>query len=196
MGLIKKEEDILTYALYPQPEVSIKFLKGEAVPEFTSDQLPLPIDHDYTRTMVKSYFPEHDQMWLEVEPPEARQVAGPAPIPTEFDVEVDGEPFEVKVTPTGGFIVAGGDPCGAGGAAAGGPPKGDVEGAIKAAMQGTILKIKVEAGASVAEGDVVATIEAMKMEQEIKADHGGEVKEIFVAEGASVCAGDPIMQVL
>jgi pyruvate carboxylase subunit B len=193
MGLIKKEEDILTYALYPQPEVSIRFLKGEAVPEFTSEQLPLPIDHDYTRTMVKSYFPEHDQMWLEVEPPEARQVAGPAPIPTEFDVEVDGEPFEVKVTPTGGFIVAGCDASGAGGPAA---PVGDVEGAIKAAMQGTILKIKVESGATVAEGDVVATIEAMKMEQEIKADHGGEVKEIFVAEGASVCAGDPIMQVL
>ncbi|HDL85045.1 MAG TPA: pyruvate carboxylase subunit B [Candidatus Acetothermia bacterium] len=39
MGLLKKPEDVLTYIIYP--DAGLKFLKGEAKAEFTSDQLPL-----------------------------------------------------------------------------------------------------------------------------------------------------------
>ena len=63
-------------------------------------------------------------------------------------------------------------------------------------MQGTILSIKVKKGDKIKEGDVIATIEAMKMEQEIKSDASGEVKDVFVAEGDSVASGDLIIQVL
>jgi biotin carboxyl carrier protein len=63
-------------------------------------------------------------------------------------------------------------------------------------MQGTILSVKVSEGDEVKEGDIVATVEAMKMETEIKADHGGEVKEIFVEEGDAVETGDLMMQIL
>jgi pyruvate carboxylase subunit B len=185
-SLIKKEEDIMTYILYPQ--VGLKFLKGQAVAEFTSDNLPLPLDHPFTRAMVKQSFPEVKQIWLETEPPEKR--SGPAQIPTEFQVEVDGEPYEVKVIPSGGYLVAG-----AGGATPQEKPK-DVEGGIKSNMQGTILKIKFKKGDKVKKGDVIATIEAMKMEQEIKSEMEGEVKEIFIKEGASVSSGDLLMQIL
>jgi len=132
-SLIKKEEDVMTYILYPQ--VGLKFLKGQAVAEFTSDILPLPIDHQFTRAMVKQSFPEVKQLWLETLPPEKR--GGSAQIPTEFQVEVDGEPYEVKVIPSGGYLVAG---------AGGGTPQEklkDIEGGIKSNMQGTILKVKV-----------------------------------------------------
>jgi pyruvate carboxylase subunit B len=137
--------------------------------------------------MVKSFLPELKQVFIYGEEPKA---SGPAAIPTEFDVEVDGEPFAVKVTPTGGFVVAGGA-CGATAAA----PK-DVEGGVKTQMQGTILKVKKCKGDKVAVGDVIATIEAMKMEQEIKAEKAGEVKEVFVKEGQAVKPGDLLMQVL
>ena len=63
-------------------------------------------------------------------------------------------------------------------------------------MQGTILSIKVKKGDKIKKGDVVVTIEAMKMEQEIKSDGAGEVKDIFVAEGDSVASGDLLIQVL
>jgi len=179
------DENVMTYAIYPQ--VGLKFLKGQAQPEFTSDELPLPIDHKLTRGMVKQSFPELNDIYLETEPPENR--SGPAQIPTEFEVEVDGEAFEVKVTPQGGFLVAG---TGEGAAA---PPK-DVEGGVKSNMQGTILKIKVKSGDKVKTGDVLATIEAMKMEQEIKSETKGEVKEIFINEGDSVATGDLLMQIL
>ena len=180
------EENIMIYTLFPQ--VGLKFLKGQAKPEFTSERLPLPIDHELTRVMVKQSFPETKQIWLETVPPDQR--SGPAQIPTEFEVEVDGEPFEVKVNPTGGFLVAG-----AGAAAAPEKPK-DVEGGVKSSMQGTILSIKVKKGDKIKKGDVIATVEAMKMEQEIKSDTSGEVKDIFVAEGDPVVSGDLLIQVL
>jgi pyruvate carboxylase subunit B len=179
------DENVMTYAIYPQ--VGLKFLKGKATAEFTSEELPLPMDHKLTRSMVKQSFSEADEIWLETEPPEKR--SGNAQIPTEFEVEVDGEPFEVKVTPTGGFLVAGGVGTNTE------PPK-DIEGGVKSNMQGTILKIKVSEGDTVKKDDVIATIEAMKMEQEIKAEKPGEVKEIFINEGDAVKSGDLLMQIL
>ena len=185
-SLIKKEEDVMTYILYPQ--VGLKFLKGQAVAEFTSDMLPLPLDHHFTRAMVKQSFPEVKQLWLETQPPDKR--VGQVQIPTEFQVEVDGEPYEVKVIPSGGYLVAG-----AGSTAQQEKPK-DIEGGIKSNMQGTILKLKVKKGDTVKKGDVIATIEAMKMEQELKSEAEGEVKEIYIKEGASVSSGDLLMQIL
>lgn len=185
-SLIKKEEDIMTYILFPQ--VGLKFLKGEAKAEFTSEQLPLSIDHPLIRGMVKQSFPEHKKLWIENVPPEER--SGPSQIPTEFQVEVDGEPYEVKVIPSGGFLVAG-----ANNTSSPGKPK-DFEGAVKTNMQGTILGVKVKKGSKVKKGDIIATIEAMKMEQEIKSDVNGEVKDIFIKDGDSVASGDVIMQIL
>jgi pyruvate carboxylase subunit B len=179
------DENVMTYAIYPQ--VGLKFLQGKAQAEFTSDELPLPLDHKLTRGMVKQSFPEVNDIYLETEPPENR--SGPAQIPTEFEVEVDGEAYEVKVTPQGGFLVAG-----AGGGAAA-PPK-DVEGGVKSNMQGTILKVKVNEGDPVKKDDIIATIEAMKMEQEIKSEVDGEVKEVYVKEGDAVKSGDLLMQIL
>ncbi len=184
MGLYKEPEDVLIYAIYPQ--VGLKFLRGEAVPEFTSEDLPLPIDHPATKAFVKSFFPELKDLYLYEEEPKG---GGPAAIPTEFDVEVDGEMFEVKLNPKGGFIVAGEG----GGAEA---PPTDVEGGFKSPMQGTVLSIRVAEGDKVEEGQVVATVEAMKMETEVKADHGGEVKKIYADEGDAVETGTLMMQIL
>jgi len=185
-GVKMTDENIMTYTLYPQ--VGLKFLKGEAVAEFTSDNLPLPVDHALIRGMVKQSFPDLKQVWIETESPENR--SGPAKIPTEFEVEVDGEPFEVKVNPVGGFLVAG-----TGSSEVQEKPK-NVEGGVKSSMQGSVLSVKVKKGDKVKNGDVIVTVEAMKMEQEIKSDVAGEVKDIFVSEGDSVASGDILMQVL
>ena len=96
---------------------------------------------------------------------------------------------EVKLNPKGGFIVAGEG----GGAEA---PPTDVEGGFKSPMQGTVLSVKVAEGDKVNEGDIVATVEAMKMETEVKADHGGEIKKIYVEEGDAVETGTLMMQIL
>lgn len=60
-------------------------------------------------------------------------------------------------------------------------------------MQGMVLKVKVKKGDSVAKGDVVMVLEAMKMENNIHAPHAGAVKEILVKEGSTVSAGDTLL---
>jgi biotin carboxyl carrier protein len=57
-------------------------------------------------------------------------------------------------------------------------------------MQGTIVKVLVEAGATVAAGDALVVLEAMKMENQINAEVAGTVKEVRVAAGDSVGNGD------
>jgi len=64
---------------------------------------------------------------------------------------------------------------------------------ISAPMAGTIVKINVTSGQSVKKGDVVAILEAMKMENEIFAPADGTVASVSVAKGASVAAGDVIV---
>jgi biotin carboxyl carrier protein len=60
-------------------------------------------------------------------------------------------------------------------------------------MPGTILDIKVKAGDSVKSGQVLAILEAMKMENEIMAPSDGVVASVEVSVGASVNAGDVLV---
>jgi biotin carboxyl carrier protein len=60
-------------------------------------------------------------------------------------------------------------------------------------MPGTIVDIKVRVGDSVAKGQLVAVLEAMKMETEILAPDAGTVTEIHVGKGAAVNLGDAIV---
>ncbi|WP_289017070.1 biotin carboxylase N-terminal domain-containing protein [uncultured Ornithinimicrobium sp.] len=77
---------------------------------------------------------------------------------------------------------------GAGGAAA---ASGD---AVTAPMQGTIVKIVVEEGQQVAEGDVVVVLEAMKMEQPLKAHRAGTVTGLTASVGETVSNGAVICE--
>ena len=64
------------------------------------------------------------------------------------------------------------------------------EGIITAPMQGTIVKVSVEAGHSVEQGDQLLVLEAMKMENEVKASISGEIIELRVQAGDTVSPGD------
>jgi len=108
-------------------------------------------------------------------------------IPTEFKVTVDDEVFDVKVEPTGGISVS--EP------ASKKPTAESVKGAVTSSMQGMVLSIKVKVEDTVEEGEVVAVIEAMKMENAVHAPHSGAVKEIFVAEGDTLAPGDLILAI-
>ena len=66
-------------------------------------------------------------------------------------------------------------------------------GRIVAPMQGTVVKVQVSKGDTVAVGDPVIVLEAMKMENNINADKDGEVTEVKVSPGDSVGAGDVVV---
>ena len=61
---------------------------------------------------------------------------------------------------------------------------------IKTAMPGKLVRVLVEIGAEVKQGESVLVVEAMKMQNEMKSPKDGVVKEIRFAEGATVNAGD------
>ncbi|MEA2197421.1 MAG: acetyl-CoA/propionyl-CoA carboxylase, biotin carboxylase, biotin carboxyl carrier protein [Solirubrobacteraceae bacterium] len=155
-----------------------------------------------------------DRKWL-------KGLAAPAPeepatdadeepkVEQTYTVEVSGRRFDVKVIgapPAGGAQTNGAAPAahagptrraprrsdraGAGGAGAGGGgASGDT---LPSPIQGTVLKVAVEQGASVDEGALVAVVEAMKMENEITAHKSGTIAELPIAVGASVATGDTI----
>jgi len=68
-------------------------------------------------------------------------------------------------------------------------------GTIAAPMPGLVLEVSVTAGAKVAKGDVLAVIEAMKMQHEIRADMNGVVAAVDTAQGVQVSAGDRLLQI-
>jgi acetyl-CoA/propionyl-CoA carboxylase biotin carboxyl carrier protein len=111
-------------------------------------------------------------------------------------VEVDGKRFTVKVwLPEVAAVAAA--PTGAAprrprarqsAAAAGGG-----SGTITAPMQGTIVKVNVAVGDTVAVDDTVLVLEAMKMENTIKSDVAGTVQEVRVTAGDTVGGGDVLV---
>jgi acetyl-CoA/propionyl-CoA carboxylase, biotin carboxylase, biotin carboxyl carrier protein len=140
-----------------------------------------------------------DREWLKTTAPaEAEMPAlaeeGAEAVARDYKVEVSGKLFDVKVI---GEAVAGAAP------AAGGkrPPKRERKATGGAAasseslpspLQGTVLKVAVEEGAAVEEGDLICVIEAMKMENEITAHRSGKVTSLKVAQGAAVSSGDTL----
>ena len=65
--------------------------------------------------------------------------------------------------------------------------------AVKAPLPGVITEVKVAVGDSVAEGDTVVVLEAMKMANNLDAEKGGKVTAILVQPGESVMEGDPLV---
>jgi acetyl-CoA/propionyl-CoA carboxylase biotin carboxyl carrier protein len=65
---------------------------------------------------------------------------------------------------------------------------------VRSPMQGTVLKVNVEAGDEVASGQVLAVVEAMKMENEIVAHRPGTVEAVSVESGQQVANGQELLR--
>ncbi|NQD40498.1 acetyl-CoA carboxylase biotin carboxylase subunit [Glutamicibacter halophytocola] len=120
-------------------------------------------------------------------------------------VELNGRYYIIPTfgdfgTGNGGYASGAAQESGSAQAGAGrkvGGPKRAVasDGSIKTPMQGTIVKINVEPGQSVAKGDVLFVLEAMKMENPLKAPFDGVVGDFEVKVGDSMAAKTVLTQV-
>jgi acetyl-CoA/propionyl-CoA carboxylase biotin carboxyl carrier protein len=115
-------------------------------------------------------------------------------------VEVDGKRIEVSLPKR--LLVGGGNASATAGAApkrkssggshAGGGASGNT---VKSPMQSTVVKIAVNVGDTVNEGDLVIVLEAMKMEQPMNAHKSGTIKSISAEVGVTVPAGTVLLEI-
>ncbi|ENE2840928.1 biotin/lipoyl-binding protein, partial [Salmonella enterica subsp. enterica serovar Newport] len=159
-------DDVLTVALFPQ--IGLKFLENRHNPAAFE---PLPQA-------------EAAQLVAKAEKPAASGI---------YTVEVEGKAFVVKVSDGGDISqlttavpAASSAPVQAAAPAGAGTP-------VTAPLAGNIWKVIATEGQTVAEGDVLLILEAMKMETEIRAAQAGTVRGIAVKSGDAVSVGDTLM---
>ncbi|ERS55368.1 MULTISPECIES: acetyl-CoA carboxylase biotin carboxylase subunit [Corynebacterium] len=152
-------------------------------PAFTAENGSFDV---YTKWIEEAWdnqlTPHDDSTDAEAGAPEASQV---------HTVEIDGRRIEVALPATFGITGARKRKKrkGAGAKAA---VSGD---AVTAPMQGTVIKVNVEEGQEVEEGDIVLVLEAMKMENPVKAHKSGTVTGLAVEAGASTTKGAQLLEI-
>ena len=75
------------------------------------------------------------------------------------------------------------------------PAAGGSAAAIKSPLSGTVLSVQVSVGQTVAVGQTLVVLEAMKMENNIDADRAGVVKAVHVQQGSTVMEGDNLIEI-
>jgi pyruvate carboxylase subunit B len=184
-GLAKSEEDVLTFAMFP--DIGRKFLEqreaGTLEPEAL---LPIP------------------------EPGAAPATA--EGVPTEFTIDVHGESYRVDITGVGMrgagkrqiYLTIDGMPeevifeslneyVGDGGA--GKRKQAAAPGDVSTSMPGNIVDVLVKEGDTVKAGQAVLITEAMKMETEIQSPIAGTVKAVHVGKGDRVNPGEVLVEI-
>ncbi len=168
--IANEEDDTLTYALFPQ--AGLKFLKNRDNPDAFE---PVPV------------------LETEVAPP----VAAATIDPDIYTVEVAGQAYVVRVTSGGDVtqLAASGAPATPAPTAMPVPATASSGAgtAIPAPLAGNVIKLLVNVGDTVAAGDVILILEAMKMETEIRSQASGQVVAVNVGVGDAVKVGDSLM---
>lgn len=165
------EDDVLTYALFPQ--VGLKFLQNRGT--------DVGFEPDPSKAMEAKAEPV----------PIAQQALSTGP--NVYDVKVNGVAYTVEVSDHGEIAnIAPSTATAATPQPAVAAAAGEV---MSAPLAGNIWKIEVKPGQAVKSGQVVLFLEAMKMETEVRATRDGTISNINVKEGDRVEVGDDLLTI-
>ena len=185
-GFPPSDDNVLMYLLFPS--LTLSFLKGDLAEQTSGGrQARADADEEDAAAAAAVVADAADA------PPEP--ASAPPAQPAEFQVDVDGEVFTVRVTGAGMAVSPSlvGAPAGGAPAPPGKPVAGP--GSVLAPMQGLIVKVPVKVGDDVKLGDVVAVLEAMKMQNDIVSTVGGKVRAVHIKEGEVVGPNQPLVNI-
>lgn len=164
---VEKEEEVIVFALFPQ--VAEKYLANRGKPpteKFKKDDAP------------------------------AAPTATPSAPTNRFHITVNGKGYDVQVDEmeAGASVAPTAQATSTAPAAQVAAPTGGGE-AIPSPLSGSVWKVLCVVGDTIAEGDTIVILEAMKMETEIKAPRSGRIESVGVKEGDSINAGDTLVTI-
>ncbi len=200
LGREPTEEEILLYILFPMQAKEFLTLreKGELHPEPVEE---LPELAETEAGKVEGAAPVEfeiiyhgDKFKVKVEGVSFEDEPGK---PRKYYIRVDGRLEEIQLFPKKEAIPAGGRATSSAPTVEeGGIPKASEPGDVTPPMPGKVAKILVEEGQPVEQGQTVAIVEAMKMENEIHAPIDGIVKKIFAKVGDQVNPDEAILRIV
>ena len=179
LGYLQKEEDVLTYCLFPQ--VALEFFRvmaeGIRKPEIpkTAQKFRVYVDGVEFEVGVEGvdlsalrYLPQIAGAGATASVPSAPSAPAPAPasVPVPAPAPSAPSPAPAQASPN----------------------------TVTAPMPGKVVRILIKEGEQVKTGQGLLVLEAMKMENEIPAPKDGVVKKIYVKEGDAVNTGDPLIE--
>lgn len=164
----REQDDVLTYALFPQ--IGLKFLKNRGNASAFESPPEAPVGNV----------------------PAASAVNGSE----VYTVTVGGQSYVVQVEEGGEISSLAATSANAIQSVIPAPVSSAAGEPFPAPLAGNIVKVNVSVGENVQEGDVIITLEAMKMETEVRAAHPGTVASITVKAGDAVAIGDTLMNLV
>ncbi|MFT5235131.1 MAG: oxaloacetate decarboxylase alpha subunit [Shewanella sp.] len=167
------EDDVLTYALFPQ--IGLKFLDNrhnpDAVKRVADNEVVAVAPASQAVGITENYSVRVNGVVYQVDVASGGDISNIEPVVNSTPAMVPSFPAPVASAPlTAGVPLA-------------------------APLAGNIFKVLVQPGQHVAANDVVIIIEAMKMEAEVCALNSGVVSQIQIKEGDSVAVGDILMTI-
>ena len=178
--LAESEEDVLTYAMFP--DQAQQYLQqrrdGTLEPEVLE---PQSTQRNTANVPTEFRIQVHGETY-------DIQVTGVSPGDSDhrrFYMTVDGMPEEIELESVGESAAGGGGQRG----------RATREGHVTTSMPGNIVDVLVAEGNSIAAGDPVLIIEAMKMETEVKAPVAGEVSAVHISKGDRVTPGEILVEI-
>ena len=195
--IAKSEEDVLTYAMFP--DIGQTFLQERNAGSLKPEALQTK---EAVNTASARYAPSEFKVTLHGETFHIKLTgsghAGEEKRP--FYVSVDGIVEEVIVETLDEIEVSGSSGTKNGGkkkasTTSSGRPRPHHAGCVTTAMPGTIVAVKAKVGDKVKAGDGVLVIEAMKMENEIQASTTGTVVAVHVTKGDSVTPDESLLEI-
>lgn len=178
--LAETEEDVLTYAMFPDQARSFLeqrrdgTLEPEALEPVPGKGGGGPVSTQFQITVHGESYDIHVTGANSAD--ESRR---------RFYMTVDGVPEEIELESTGQE----------GGSSASGRGRATEEGHVTTSMPGNIVDVLVKDGDEVSAGDPVLIIEAMKMETEVKATVSGTVQAVHIKKGDRVSPGEILIEI-